>query len=182
MELPFLKAGRDLLVNTTGEAVSPKVDDGDPTAKSSGDAGGSMESTGTASRVAEGRGGNREVIEEAQAAKGIRETTMPTWEVIREHELTHLPFRAWCPHCVRGRARDDMHLRHEIVGTRARISWDYMYMHETDSGEVRPEVVSGEGFPCLVAWDDVNEMPIVTMIPNKGACEIPHQERRSRRV
>ena len=29
-----------------------------------------------------------------------------------EHELTHLPFRAWCPHCVRGRGSEDRHMKY----------------------------------------------------------------------
>ena len=31
----------------------------------------------------------------------------PTDEERREHELTHLPFRSWCRHCVRGRGREE---------------------------------------------------------------------------
>ena len=27
------------------------------------------------------------------------------------HERTHIPFAAWCPSCVRGRAREDPHRR-----------------------------------------------------------------------
>ena len=30
---------------------------------------------------------------------------LPTRAEIDEHELTHLPFRNWCEHCVKGRGR-----------------------------------------------------------------------------
>ena len=30
---------------------------------------------------------------------------LPSRAEIEEHELTHLPFRNWCRHCVKGRAR-----------------------------------------------------------------------------
>ena len=29
----------------------------------------------------------------------------PTQQERAEHELTHMPFRSWCRHCVRGRAK-----------------------------------------------------------------------------
>ena len=31
---------------------------------------------------------------------------LPTVEERREHELTHIPYRNWCPHCIRGRGKD----------------------------------------------------------------------------
>ena len=37
---------------------------------------------------------------EASEAKGIRVSNKPTPEEVAEHELTHLPFRSWCSHCV----------------------------------------------------------------------------------
>ena len=43
--------------------------------------------------------------EEARKAKGTRAPTKPSKEEVDEHMLTHLPFRSWCPHCVRGNQR-----------------------------------------------------------------------------
>ena len=31
---------------------------------------------------------------------------LPTEAEVDEHNLTHLPFRNWCPHCVRGRGKE----------------------------------------------------------------------------
>ena len=31
----------------------------------------------------------------------------PTAEERKEHELTHLPFRSWCRHCIRGRGKEE---------------------------------------------------------------------------
>merc|ERR1712155_321583 len=50
-----------------------------------------------------------------------------------EHELTHLPYRSWCAHCVRGRGRSTAHKR---KGDREkdetpRVAMDYFYMHST---------------------------------------------------
>ena len=33
----------------------------------------------------------------------------PTEKMIREHEISHLPYRNWCVACVRGRGRSDPH-------------------------------------------------------------------------
>ena len=29
----------------------------------------------------------------------------------QDHELTHIPYRSWCVHCVRGAGRSDAHRR-----------------------------------------------------------------------
>ena len=48
------------------------------------------------------------VFEDAQES-GVRkptrtaDPTLPTEADVRDHELTHLPYRSWCRHCVRGR-------------------------------------------------------------------------------
>ena len=46
-------------------------------------------------------------------AKKMQDPKMPTRTEIEEHNLTHLPFRSWCRHCVRGRGKE---LTHERVG------------------------------------------------------------------
>ena len=36
--------------------------------------------------------------------KRVADPKMPTQAEIDEHNLTHMPYRSWCIHCVRGRA------------------------------------------------------------------------------
>ena len=36
--------------------------------------------------------------------KKIQDPKAPTKEEREEHEKTHLPFRNWCKHCIRGRS------------------------------------------------------------------------------
>ena len=65
-----------------------------------------------------------------------------------------MPFRDWCEHCVRGRARNDPHFRDASEqGSVPRISWDYMYMHEEGAYVRRPDIVKGEGLPIIVFKD-----------------------------
>ena len=48
---------------------------------------------------------------EAQLARKVREPGEPTSAEISDHNITHLPFRSWCAHCVRGKSNNDPHRR-----------------------------------------------------------------------
>ena len=47
--------------------------------------------------------------EEGREMRIIKDPGEPTEREIEEHELTHVPFRAWCKACVRGKAQNDPH-------------------------------------------------------------------------
>ena len=47
--------------------------------------------------------------QEAKGAKGVPTPQQPTEQERREHELTHLPYRSWCPTCVQSKGRQDNH-------------------------------------------------------------------------
>ena len=68
--------------------------------------------------------------DEAMKAKPLRSPMNPTKAEIEEHEITHLPYRSWCSHCVRGKAVDDQH-RSQTKDTEEdaipRISIDYCF-------------------------------------------------------
>mgnify|MGYP003321024660 CR=1 FL=1 len=63
------------------------------------------EEAGEGPEVAEGE----EAGDEAQVPRKAREPSEPTDEERRLHETTHLPFRSWCPFCVRGRMANPPH-------------------------------------------------------------------------
>ena len=50
------------------------------------------------------------------------------------HELTHTPHRAWCPHCVRMRGRNTAHKKQEREGKSwiPRISFDYFFFSQEE--------------------------------------------------
>ena len=56
------------------------------------------------------REGKNEDEEEARRAK-IRKSPKGPTKVEREEHATHLPFREWCRHCVRGRGGSKPHRR-----------------------------------------------------------------------
>ena len=46
--------------------------------------------------------GQRKVIK-------LNDPKEPSEQEKKEHEMTHLPFRSWCRHCVRGRGKEAAH-------------------------------------------------------------------------
>ena len=55
--------------------------------------------------------GEGEGTEQAGQRRTIRVTTpyKPSQDEVEEHELTHLPYRSWCKHCIRGRGKETSH-------------------------------------------------------------------------
>ena len=45
-------------------------------------------------------------VQEGRASKGQRPPREPTKVEREEHERTHCPYRSWCKHCVKSRARN----------------------------------------------------------------------------
>ena len=68
--------------------------------------------------------------EEAELPKRITIDVRPSKEEVELHNKTHLPYRSWCPHCVRGKARRRAHRRkrRKVRGGIPVISVDYMWM------------------------------------------------------
>ena len=60
---------------------------------------------------AEGAGGREESDEwdESGNRKFVRkhDPRQPSQQEKEEHEMTHLPFRSWCRHCIMGRGREE---------------------------------------------------------------------------
>ena len=73
---------------------------------------------------------------EGQEAKRPATVWKPLKVEVVEHSLTHIPFRNWCRHCVRGRALSDHPHTAGTEGDIPVISVDYFWMSE---GNVDPE-------------------------------------------
>ena len=48
--------------------------------------------------------------------KVLKSSGTPTAREIEEHEATHLPYRAWCRHCVAGYGKDEYHRKVDSSG------------------------------------------------------------------
>ena len=75
-----------------------------------------------------------EVVAQVERARPLPQPRLPSRQEVQEHELTHIPYRSWCVHCVRGagrsgayrrRARQDEEGREEHITT---WSIDYAFM------------------------------------------------------
>eukprot|EP00973_Karenia_brevis_P083236 11541025-Karenia_brevis.AAC.1 len=70
--------------------------------------------------------------EDVRPMKGETTPKTPTAEEYRVHRLTHLPYRSWCPHCVRGKKKNPPQKTNKNKERRGRsipvIALDYMYM------------------------------------------------------
>ena len=72
---------------------------------------------------------------------------MPCAEEVRLHNLTHLPFRDWCPFCVQGRAVNAPHYANAKDKEKEVpvIAMDYMGMNRREP--------SDDTFPVIVTVD-----------------------------
>ena len=43
----------------------------------------------------------------SRTVKKVQDPRDPSKEERAQHEMTHLPYRSWCRHCVRGRGKTD---------------------------------------------------------------------------
>ena len=87
----------------------------------------------------------------------------PTEDEIREHETTHIPFRAWCPSCVQGQAVNDPHFRRKLKDrySKPQISIDYSFL--STSGQEEPGCM-----PTLNIRDKISGKVMSHVVPRKG--------------
>ena len=81
--------------------------------------------------------------EEARSARPATTPKTPTPEEYRIHRLTHLPYRSWCPHCVKAKKRNPSHRRIGKEGKRniPVISMDYMFVNNKGEDHANPTLV-----------------------------------------
>ena len=115
-------------------AVSPSSPGGARPAAAGEPAGVSSEHAAT---LCPGRALDEDVTE-ARLAKRKADPKLPTKEEVDTHNITHIPPRCWCSHCIRGRGVSDPHKR--VVDERLfpRISFDYFFMGQHDAEDTLP--------------------------------------------
>jgi len=85
-----------------------------------------------------------EESDEAVTAKVLPSPSPPSRQEMLEHNITHMPFRNWCPHCLAGKAKSTKHMQGAGLGVSETpiISMDYMFMGDK-SAEVIEEDAEG---------------------------------------
>ena len=118
--------------------------------------------------------GPEEPEEEGRLPRRAVSPTDPSEMEVEDHRLTgHAVFRSWCPHCVRGRGRDDRHLEGPQEDAVPVLSWDYCYLCSRGSpgDEAAAEEEAAEqarSSPALVRWDRRSKGFSAYVLPAKG--------------
>ena len=80
-----------------------------------------------------------------------------------EHEMTHLPFRSWCRHCIMGRGREeDCRKSMEEERQVPEVHLDYMFMGDEKEGKT---------LAFLVARERETRAVLSTVVPRKTTGE-----------
>ena len=84
----------------------------------------------------------------------------PTKEEIAAHNLTHTPYRSWCPECVRARGRANPHFKQdkEEKGVPG-IHIDYLFMRDKPGADL---------IPVITIKDDDTKSVRAHVVPRKG--------------
>ena len=88
-----------------------------------------------------GSSGQAEAEDEVIVGKSWeRAVNKPSAEEVRRHMISHVPYRSWCEHFVRGKAKDNPHVRvrQEEWESEAVYTWNYVYLKSKgDNGGIR---------------------------------------------
>ena len=106
-----------------------------------------------------------EEYEEEEIKMGLSVPVKPSEEEIRQHNISHVPYRSWCRHCVRGKGRA---LMHRVVGrsagddkeVRPRVFMDYFYLSKREEGK--------ETLPLQAILDENSQRTFSVSLPKKG--------------
>ena len=88
---------------------------------------------------------------------------MPNSAEVEEHNKTHLPYRCWCRHCVRGRGKELPHTRcNREPGEIPEFHFDFCFPGEE---------IPGSTLTVLVGRMRHTRMTLSTMVPSKSTGE-----------
>ena len=89
---------------------------------------------------------------EEPVSRSLTTPLRPTQRMIEDHNVSHIPFRAWCPACVRGRAKSVGHrLQDKSEDLVPVVSVDYGFLGR--EGDIPIDGVGSNNLPILVAHD-----------------------------
>ena len=98
--------------------------------------------------------------EREREMKRLLDPLLPSAREISDHQLSHLPYRSWCPHCVKGRAKEMGHQRlPKTERGLAEFHLDYCF----------PGDEMGCKLCVLVGVERYSGMKMATVVPTKGA-------------
>ena len=94
-------------------------------------------------------------------ARPLLHSRLPSRREVQEHELTHIPYRSWCVHCVRGAGRSDAHRRRARQDEEEReqhmTTWSIDYAFMIDNGDLCTKEEMER-----VGWDKTRDTVLVS--------------------
>ena len=77
-----------------------------------------------------------ETGESVVVPKGLPSPSLPSKAEVEHHNLTHLPYRSWCPFCVAARRKNNAHFANRGEGrAKPLFCADYCFVGETEDDE-----------------------------------------------
>ena len=114
-----------------------------------------------------------EELEDEQTRLGaaLAQPVLPSAAEIAAHEVSHIPYRAWCTSCVRGRAKSQPHrTTHTHLDDKYPVvSIDYAFFSSppTEGGAIG--ATSGHEVPVLVVFDRRTKCVFAHLLKSKAA-------------
>ena len=88
-----------------------------------------------------------EIGENVVVPKGLPSPSLPSKAEVEHHNLTHLPYRSWCPFCVAGRRKNNAHFAKRGEGrAKPLLCADNCFVAETEDDE-NLSVLVGRVYP-----------------------------------
>ena len=107
---------------------------------------------------------DREYLEQENGQRKIKpmlDPKLPCQEEVRQHYLTHMPYRNWCPHCVRGRGKEMEHRKKKDDGEQVIPEYHMDYCFPGDE--------EGQKLTTLVVVEKETKMRKAVVVPSKGS-------------
>ena len=94
--------------------------------------------------------------QQAIKARATAAPKQPTQQEVQEHNLTHMPYRSWCPICVQGMGRSTSHLQQTSRKPIIQVDFAYLRGYEDQ-----------QAVAILTAIDIETGLCMATMLPDK---------------
>ena len=98
--------------------------------------------------------------EEASIPRSRSSARAPTEKERAEHNVTHLPYRNWCPICVAARGTSDPHRSKPAQEHGPEVAYDYCFLRNAPLEDYAP---------VLVSKDRATKILCAHVVPQKGA-------------
>jgi thiol-disulfide isomerase/thioredoxin len=127
-----------------------------------------------AAETMEPTGGDDELVQEGKPIKILRGPMRPTKLEYEEHQHSHIPFRSWCPHCMRGKSKASGHRMSTQVREKPILSLDYAFLGVSKGAsreerlQLEAEAVDAGHTPTLVMFDSESRSIYAYAATRKG--------------